>query len=113
VPRVLIVEDDHATRWMMADDLVDRGYQVVEAQNGADALAYVEAARPDVIVLDLMMAGGDGWSFLETYRSKTDGTVIPTVFVSAARAVPFHIDELAGWVDRLTHARTSVATAGS
>jgi CheY-like chemotaxis protein len=64
VPRVLIIEDDPTTRWMMADDLADRGYQIVEAQNGADALAYLEAARPDVIVLDLMMPGGDRWSFL-------------------------------------------------
>jgi CheY-like chemotaxis protein len=86
--RVLVVEDDAWIAWMIADDLADRGYQVSTARDGAEALRRLEAARPDAIVLDLMLPGINGWQFVERYQQCTGGWAIPIVIVSAARAVP-------------------------
>ena len=71
--RVLVVEDDAWRAWMIADDLADRGYQVSTARDGAEALRRLEAARPDAIVLDLMLPGINGWQFVERYQQCTGG----------------------------------------
>src|ERR687884_1972849 len=83
--RVLVVEDDPWIAWMIADDLAERGYQVTTARDGADALKRLAAARPDAIVLDLMMPGINGWEFVERYQQRTGGRAIPIVIFSAGR----------------------------
>src|SRR5438874_1338561 len=55
VPRVLIVEDDAPIASMIADELAQMGFDVVTANNGGAALAELDTARPDAIVLDLML----------------------------------------------------------
>jgi CheY-like chemotaxis protein len=62
--------------------------EVSTAGNGAEALRRLEAARPDAIVLDLMLPKINGWDFVERYQERTGGRVIPIVVVSAAGAVP-------------------------
>jgi len=57
---VLVVEDDPWIQWMIADDLADRGYEVITAQDGLEALAHVTEIQPDVIVLDLMLPRSSG-----------------------------------------------------
>jgi CheY-like chemotaxis protein len=88
VARVLVIEDDAWIAWMIADDLAERGYEVSTAGNGAEALRRLEAARPDAIILDLMLPKMHGWDFVERYQERTRGRVIPIVVVSAAGAVP-------------------------
>jgi DNA-binding response OmpR family regulator len=90
---VLVVEDDPWIAWMVADELTDRGCQVQTATDGAEALQQVEASRPDVIVLDLMMPRMHGWDFVEQYQQKTGGTSLPIIVVSAAGAVPRSMEE--------------------
>jgi two-component system, chemotaxis family, chemotaxis protein CheY len=85
--RVLVVEDDPWISWMIADELIDRGFQVTTATTGAEALTSVEQARPDVIVLDLMLPVMHGWDFVDHYQQKTGGAMLPIVVVSAAGAV--------------------------
>jgi chemosensory pili system protein ChpA (sensor histidine kinase/response regulator) len=80
---VLVVEDDPWIQWMIADDLADRGYEVVTAQDGAEALQHVREVRPDVIVLDLPRL--DGWELANRCRAVAGGAAIPIVVVSAAR----------------------------
>jgi two-component system OmpR family response regulator len=109
------VEDDPFITWMVSDELAERGYQVATANNGVEALQRVEQARPDVIVLDLMLPDMDGWTFVERYQRATGGTRVPIIVVSAAGAVPrsmeargvqcylrkpFDIQELAACVDQ-------------
>ena len=115
--RVLVVEDDPWIQWMIADDLVDRGHEVVTAQDGVQALKRTAHDRPDVIVLDLMLPRSSGWAFIEQYQTVTDGEAIPIVVVSAIQspslprapgafqrylAKPFDIEELARNVDELS-----------
>jgi CheY-like chemotaxis protein len=75
--RVLVVDDEAAIRYTIEDALSEEGYQVSTAQDGAKALEEVSRARPNVILLDLMMPVMDGWTFL---RHCTD---IPVVLMSA------------------------------
>ena len=59
-PRILVVEDDDDLRGILAGRFADAGYRVDEAATGPDALAAVEAALPDLVLLDVMLPGLDG-----------------------------------------------------
>ena len=85
--RVLVVEDDAWIAGLIADELVGRGYEVDTASNGVAALQQVECARPDVIVLDLMLPTMNGWDFVDRYQEKTAGASLPILVVSAAGGV--------------------------
>ena len=85
---VLVVEDDDAIRSVIAEVLEERGFSVMRAANGAEALESVESRRPDVVVLDLLMPVMHGWAFMEEYASRTDGQQIPIVVVSVNPLLP-------------------------
>ena len=68
--RVLVVEDEHELRQLIAHWLETRNYQVTEAADGRDAVELLEAGlEPDVILLDLTMPRMDGRAFLEWLRA--------------------------------------------
>jgi two-component system chemotaxis response regulator CheY len=85
---VLVVEDEEAIRDVLADIFEERGFRVFLAANGAEALLQLESARPDVMVLDLLMPVMHGWSFMESYLEKTGGALVPIVIVSVNPALP-------------------------
>lgn len=87
-PLLLIVEDDDSIREVIADVLGDRGYRVMRAANGAEALEALDRERPDAMVLDLLMPVMHGWAFMETYADRTGGDPIPIVVVSVNPALP-------------------------
>jgi CheY-like chemotaxis protein len=89
---VLVVEDDESIRKVIIDVLHDHGFRVVTAANGAEALDQLEATRPDVMVLDLLMPVMHGWDFMESYAERTGGMVIPIVVVSVNPALPRSFD---------------------
>jgi two-component system nitrogen regulation response regulator NtrX len=63
--RVLVVDDEQDVRLVLGDFLASRGYDVTQAQRGAEALTLLERMRPDVVLLDVFMPGMDG---METLR---------------------------------------------
>jgi CheY-like chemotaxis protein len=63
--------------------LQNRGYAVIPARYGSEALRELESARPDAIVLDLTMPAMDGWTFAEQFRERAGNTSVPIVAVSA------------------------------
>ncbi len=84
-PLVLVVEDHEFAREAVAALLSTMGYDVIEAENGRDALAVMaKGARPDVILLDLMMPVMDGWEFMKRQRRDWRLCTIPTIVVTAA-----------------------------
>jgi CheY-like chemotaxis protein len=85
---VLVVEDDDSIRNVISDVLEERGFRVLGAANGAEALDRLTCARPDVMVLDLLMPVMHGWEFMESYAQKTGGERIPIVVVSVNPALP-------------------------
>ena len=74
-PRVLVVDDDAGIRDLLDLALTNAGYAVALAEDGAAALAMVEAVAPDVILLDMRMPVLDGWAFAEAYRRGDRGDV--------------------------------------
>ena len=78
---VLVVDDEELIRWSLAEHLKAEGYTVNEAANGQEALEQVNAAAPDVILLDLKMPVMDGLSTLR--RLREDGHEIPVIVLTA------------------------------
>jgi excisionase family DNA binding protein len=69
-PLVLIVDDDERLREYVRVNLEMDGYDVREAANAADGLAAVEEESPDLILLDVMMPGMDGWEMLRRVQER-------------------------------------------
>jgi DNA-binding response OmpR family regulator len=79
--KVLIVEDDELIAAGMARHLIGAGFDPVAVGRGEVGLARLRYEAPDVVVLDLMLPGLDGWSLIESARAEGIGT--PIVVVSA------------------------------
>ena len=84
--RVLVVEDDDATRAMLSDLLSDEGYTVKAATDGAAALALLRRWRPDAIVLDVVMPKVDATVFRAVQLGLRDAADVPVLLTSATRA---------------------------
>jgi CheY-like chemotaxis protein len=93
--RVLVVEDDPSVAQVLAGALELDEYEVRTAAHGREALGVLNAWRPDVIVLDLMMPVMDGWTFREEQRRRVALRGIPVVVVSASH----HLDARAAGMD--------------
>jgi DNA-binding response OmpR family regulator len=81
---VLIIEDDPDTREMERVALTQSGHSVIVASNGYEGLRALADRRPSVIVLDLMMPGMDGLTFLLERRRIRGVDSVPVICVSAA-----------------------------
>ncbi|MCA9921530.1 MAG: response regulator [Anaerolineales bacterium] len=80
---VLIVDDEPMARTLLRLMLVRAGYHVSEAEDGFDALEKVRINRPDVILLDVMMPGMDGFTVCETLRKDNETAKLPIIMLSA------------------------------
>jgi CheY-like chemotaxis protein len=113
---ILVVEDDRVVREVVSDALLDAGYAVAGAADGADALYQLRDHPADAILLDLMMPVMDGWTFLDVIAHDADLHSIPVGIMSAAPALrqaareqgvqvavgkPFALDELIRQVECL------------
>jgi CheY-like chemotaxis protein len=83
--RVLVVDDDTILRTVLCELLADEGYEVRPANNGRNALALLDGWTPDVIVLDPMMPGMDGWAFRSAQLERRAVAHIPVIVLSATR----------------------------
>lgn len=79
--RILVVDDEEDVQILIRRILADAGYEVDSAGDGEQALERIEERRPDLVVLDLMMPGLDGWGVLEALRKRPDPP--PVVVVTA------------------------------
>jgi signal transduction histidine kinase/DNA-binding response OmpR family regulator len=80
--RVLVVDDDEASRQLIRQALTRRGWSVCEAADGRSALERVQEARPDVVLLDQVMPGMNGFTFIRKLRSHPQWRLIPIVVVT-------------------------------
>jgi signal transduction histidine kinase len=81
---ILLVEDDRSIREAVHDILETEGYDVVQAENGRDALERLRAGSPpDLILLDLRMPVMDGWEFRAAQKNDPNLATIPVLAVSA------------------------------
>jgi CheY-like chemotaxis protein len=82
-PKVLIVDDSGDNVEMVSLLLKKRGFDVSSAPDGPEALAALEAARPDVILLDVMMPSMSGMEVLDRIRANPQHANIPVILVTA------------------------------
>jgi two-component system, chemotaxis family, chemotaxis protein CheY len=68
VPKILVVDDAAFMRMRCSKLLTDNGYDVVEAENGLDAIAKYKASKPDAVLLDITMPEMDGLTALKEIR---------------------------------------------
>ncbi|UCE32332.1 MAG: response regulator [Burkholderiales bacterium] len=94
--RVLVIEDDDDTREVQRQALEHAGWTVDEAADGRAGLDRLADARPDAIVLDLMMPVMDGFEFLATLRASPDWREIPVLVYTARELTPDDQRRLAG-----------------
>jgi adenylate cyclase len=80
---VLIVDDDAANRTLLRDPLEVHGYEIAEAENGEQALQLIAQRPPDVILLDVMMAGLDGYEVCRRLKKDARTAPIPVLMVTA------------------------------
>ena len=80
---ILIVDDDPTQRLLCREALEQRGYRVEEAEDGESGLAAAHDIRPDLILLDVMMPGMDGYDVCRTIRADADLKRTPVVIVTA------------------------------
>jgi two-component system chemotaxis sensor kinase CheA len=81
-PRVLLAEDDRILRKAGETSLTRKGYSVIPAVDGEDALAKALAHRPDLILLDVMMPKMQGFDVLARLKSDAATRDIPVIMLS-------------------------------
>jgi DNA-binding response OmpR family regulator len=81
---VLVIEDEPAIRDLVADYLATHGRAFLTAASISEAAPLIAAARPALIVLDLMLPGRSGWDFLRERQADAQLSSIPVVVISAA-----------------------------
>lgn len=82
LPQLVAIDDDPITRMMLEKVLVRAGYRVTTANNGEAGLALCESLRPDLILLDVLMPGLDGFQTCQLLRQKPSCEHIPIIMLT-------------------------------
>jgi CheY-like chemotaxis protein len=96
---ILVVDDFDDTRLLLRTWLEKRGFRVVEADNGIDAITMAEKDSPDLIIMDVEMPQLDGLSATRRIRKVKELDSVPIVAVSAYGADQFREQALAAGCD--------------
>lgn len=80
---LLIVEDNHTSLLLMREILTTFGYKVEAVKDGYQAIAHAEASHPDLILLDVMMPGIDGFETCRQLKANPSTETIPVIFLTA------------------------------
>lgn len=80
--RILIIDDDQSSQNYIASTLNSWGFEVHSAMNGTEGLILAKRLKPDVITLDVMMPGIDGWSVLTDLKANPDLAHIPVIMTT-------------------------------
>jgi DNA-binding response OmpR family regulator len=94
-PKILVVDDQPDIRLMCRVNLQLEGYEVIEAADGDTGLAMLRDHDPDLVLLDVMMPGLDGWQFMDAVKGDPQTTSIPIVMLTARVQ---REDEIRGWL---------------
>ena len=81
---VLVVDDKSANRRLLEAVLSPRGYRVVTAESGEEALRLLAEDRPDVVLLDIVMPGIDGYEVCRRIRADEQTALLPVVMITAS-----------------------------
>jgi adenylate cyclase len=81
--KILVVDDIPENVRLLEAVLVPRGYEVLTATSGREALSVVASARPDLILLDVVMPGMDGYAVCQALRDDEETAVLPVIMVTS------------------------------
>ncbi len=81
--KVLVIDDEAPIRLLCRVNLEAEGMSVLEARDGPSGLEAAASGKPDVILLDVMMPGLDGWGVAEALLESEETATIPIVFLTA------------------------------
>jgi two-component system cell cycle response regulator DivK len=81
--RILIVEDQEDLRAILRDLLSASGYEVIEAVDGAEAVAKAQAEHPDLILMDIQLPVLDGYAATQRIKADRDLSATPIIAVSS------------------------------
>ena len=90
-PCIMAVDDEQTILRLLSRTLEPEGYGVIVADNGRSALDLLEEHRPDLVILDIMMPGLDGFQVLDLIRQRSN---IPVIMLSARREMATKQDTL-------------------
>src|SRR6516164_4633127 len=82
-PTILIADDDPQILTMLGIRLAKKGYEVLEASDGLQTLKQARAHHPDLVLLDVMMPGKNGWEVAKELRGSPDLADIGIVMLTA------------------------------
>jgi CheY-like chemotaxis protein len=82
-PRVLIVDDERKNRQLIEVMLGDEHYEIAMASSGEEALALIQARQPDLVLLDVMMPGMDGYQIAARIKGDPATARLPIIMLSA------------------------------
>jgi two-component system alkaline phosphatase synthesis response regulator PhoP len=125
--KILVVDDEDDILHFLELVLREKGYDIVTASGGHEALTRAQVERPDLILLDIMMPQMDGWEVLKLLRVDDDTAQIPVAMLSARTEAkdrvqglqegavdyickPFSLHELVGKIEGIF---TEMAARGS
>lgn len=121
MPKILLVEDNEASADALARRLERRGYNIVIASDGHQAVAFATSKLPDLILMDLGLPGIDGWDATAHLKGDPETSHIPIIVLSAHAmpndrhqalaaggddfdSKPVQFDRLLGKIETLLHA---------
>ncbi len=81
--RILLIDDDPLIRQLVARTLTDEQFEVIEATSGLEGIASATANPPDLILLDVMMPGMDGYEVCNRLRQQSATINVPIIFLTA------------------------------
>ncbi|HET6443456.1 MAG TPA: response regulator [candidate division Zixibacteria bacterium] len=128
MPRILIVDDDPDFYFLLQTVLGKRGYELIRAENGNEALSKIKAEQPDAVIMDKVMPGMSGFDVARKIRQDAAFAHLPILIVSGAARLddklaafsagaddyltkPFEIDELAARITALVRKSEALKSA--
>lgn len=111
-PKVLLIDDDPTTRNLISHFLRKENFQVEKAAEGSEGLAKAKRGRPDLVIVDAVMPGMDGFELLSLLKRDPETAFIPTLILSSLdeeEAIIKGLEEGADYVTKPFSPRVLVA----
>ena len=83
MPTILLVEDNEMNRDMLSRRLARKGYQILLAEDGEEAIRKVKEDRPDLVLMDMNLPVKDGWTASRELKDDPDTADVPVIALTA------------------------------
>jgi two-component system response regulator VicR len=103
--KIMIIDDEPDTVDLVALVLTNEGYGIIPVYDGRSALDKLKEEKPDLILLDIMMPGIDGWGVYQAIRGNEDTKDIPVVMLTAKsqsidKMIGLHVVGVDGYITK-------------